>query len=99
MSISCQTLACLEDLILGFEEEGLELPFGERAIEIKEGAVFGTLSMAGAMFFAALEKSLQQRSVEQIGGERRRAHEPGLALAQGQSGSAAQSVYPTHVSA
>ena len=97
MSISSQTLACLEDLLLGFEEEGLELPFGERAIEIEEGAVFGTLSMAGAMFFAALEKSLQQRGVEQFGGERKRAHEPGLALAQGQGGSAAKSEYPTHV--
>jgi hypothetical protein len=98
MSISGQALACLEDLVLGFEEEGLELPFGERAIEIKEGAVFGTLSMAGAMFFAALEKTLQQRSVEQFGGEGERAHQPGLALAQGESGSATKNVYPTHLS-
>jgi len=97
MAVGGHALARLVDLVRGFKQEGLELSLGERAIEIKERAVFRSLGMARALFLAALEKALQQRGVEHVGREGERARKPGFALAQREGGRAAKVVYPAHL--
>jgi hypothetical protein len=97
LGISVEALAGLLDLILGFEQEGLHLAFGKAAVEVEEGAVLGTACMAVAIGFAAFEKAFEQGSMEKMGGEVKRAHEMGFALAKGEGGSAAERAYPTHI--
>jgi hypothetical protein len=57
----------LVDLVGGFKQERLHLAFGEATVQIIEGAVLGTASMAMAIGFAALEESLDQGGVEEVG--------------------------------
>jgi hypothetical protein len=66
LGISVHTLSGLVDLVLGFKQERLHSAFGEAAIEIKEGAVLGTLVVASAFGFAAFEESLNQGGVQDL---------------------------------
>jgi hypothetical protein len=71
----------LKDLVFGFEQEGLELSFGEGPVEVKEGAVFGPPALAGALFLAAFEQSLQEGGVEHLRWQVEGAQKVGLAFA------------------
>jgi hypothetical protein len=97
LRVSGEALARLLDLLWGFEQERLHLPFGEAAVEIKEGAVLGAVSMAMALGFATLHIPLDQGSVEDFCGELKGAQQAGLALAQSQGGSAGEILNPTHM--
>jgi hypothetical protein len=90
-------LACLVDLVGGFEQERLHLAFGETAVEIKERAVLGTAGVAAAIGLAALEEPLDQGGVKDPGGQLEGAQEVGLSLAQGQGGSALEHLHLTHI--
>ena len=75
----------------------MHLSFGEAAVEIKERAVFGAATMALAIGFAAFEKALDQRSVQEVGRELKRAQEMGFTLTQCQRGCSLERCYPTHI--
>ena len=96
LGISGNTLTGLVDLVRGFKQERLHLAFGEAAVEIKERAVLGTAGVAVAIGFATFEESLDQRGVEHLWGQSKRAQETSLALAQGQGGGVLERLYPTH---
>ena len=71
--VSREAVACLLDLIGGFEQERLHLAFGEAAVEIKERAVFGAGTVAVAVGFATFHEALDQGGVEDLWGELKRA--------------------------
>ena len=60
LGISGDTLPGLVNLGLGLEQERVHPPFGEATIEIKEGAVLGSLVVASALRFATFEESFNQ---------------------------------------
>ncbi len=95
--VSREAVAGLLDLVRGFEQERLELAFGETAVEIKEGAVFRTGTVAVAVGFATLHETLDEGGVEDFWGKLKRAQQVGLALAQGQGGGAGEGLYLTHI--
>ena len=69
LGIGGHTLACLVNLVVRFEQERFYLAFGETAVEVKERAVLGAATVAGAMGFAAFEESLDQGGVQQVRAE------------------------------
>jgi hypothetical protein len=79
-------LARLVNLVLRFKQERLHLPFGEAAIEIKEGAMLGAIRMATTTGFATFEIALNHGGVENFGGKLEGAQQMSFALAQNQSG-------------
>ena len=95
--ISGQTLTRLLDLLRGLQQQRLHLAFGEAAVEVKKGAVLGAAAVAVTVGFAAFEEPLDQRGVQELGRESKRAQQMRLALAQGQGGRAGQRLYPTHI--
>ena len=89
LGVSGHTLAGLVELGCGFEQERLHLAFGEAAVQIIEGAVFGAGGgVAVAVGFAACEETLDEGGVEELWGELKGAQQMRLALAQGEGGSA-----------
>ena len=96
LPISGHTLTCLVDLVWGLEQQRLHLPFGEAAVEIKEGAVLGAATVTVAVGFATFEKSLDQRSMQEMGREFKGTQQMSLAMAQGQGGRAFERLHPTH---
>ena len=95
--LGANTLARLVDLLCRLKQPRWHLPFGEAAVEIKEGTVPGAATVAVAMGLAALEEAFDQRGVQQVRRELKGAQELGFALAQGQRGSAFERLYPTHI--
>ena len=79
--ISGHTLTRLVDLVRGFQQQRLDLAFGEAPVEIKEGAVPAAAAVAVAIGFATFEEPLDQGSVQDLGREFKRAQQMSLALA------------------
>jgi hypothetical protein len=96
VGVGGQALAGLLDLLLGFEQERLELSFGKAAVEIKEGAVFGALGMAVAVGFAAGQEAFEQGGTKEVGRGFEGTEEMSFALAQSQSGGTLEGALPTH---
>jgi hypothetical protein len=95
LGISGHAVPGLVDLVGGLQQERLHLALGEAAVEIKERAVLGAAGVAAAVGFAALQESLDQGGVEEVGREFKGVQEMRLALAQGQGGGALERMYPT----
>jgi hypothetical protein len=82
LGVSRHTLAGIVDLGRRLEQERLHLPFGEAAIEIIKGAVFGGwVSVAVTVGLATFHIPLDQGSVEDFRGQFKGAQEAGLTLA------------------
>jgi hypothetical protein len=96
LGIGGQALAGLRDLVGGFEQQRLDLAFTEAAVEVKERAVLGTAGVALTLGLTAAEKTFEQGSVKEMGGQLEGAEQMRLALAQGQGGGAAELASPTH---
>ena len=97
LGVGGQALAGLVDLILGFEQERLDLSFGKAAVEIEEGTVFGATGVAVAVGFTAFEEAFEQRGVKEVGRRFEGTQEMSLALAQSQSRGAFECACPTHI--
>jgi hypothetical protein len=81
LGVSGHPVTRLLDFVWGFEQQRLHLPFGEAAVEIKEGAVLGAAMATVAIGLAILEESLDQRSMQEVGREFKGAQQMSLALA------------------
>jgi len=97
LGVGSQAFAGLVDLGFGLEQKGLDVTFGEAAVEVKEGAVLWSLGMAAALGLATFEEAFEQGSMEQIRGQVKAAQKMGFALAKRQGGSAVEAAYPTHI--
>jgi hypothetical protein len=98
LGVSRHTLAGLVDLGRRLEQERLHLAFGEAAIEIIEGAVFGVwVSVAVTVGLATLHETLDQGRVEDLRRELEGTQEMNLAVAQSECGGAFEWLYPTHI--
>jgi hypothetical protein len=64
LDISGHTFSRIINLILGFKQERLHLPFGEASIEIKKWTMLGTISMAATTGFTTFKKALDHGGVE-----------------------------------
>ena len=96
LGIGGHTLPGLSNLAGRLQQERLHLAFGEAAVEIKEGAVFGTAGVAVTIGFATFEKALDQGGVEHLRSQFKGGQQMRLALAQGQRRGAFERLYPTH---
>ena len=97
LGVGGEALPRLVHLVGGFEQKGLHLAFGEAAVEIEKGTVFGAGTVAVAVGLAALHEAFDQGSVQELGWEAKGTQETGLALAQRQGGGAVEGLNLAHI--
>jgi hypothetical protein len=96
LAVGLDRLAGLGDLSVGFEQQAAPATFGEAAVEVEEGAVFGAL-MTGALGAPAGQEPFQQGGVNEVGRQLEGPQEVSFALAQSQGGEALDGTLTTPI--